>query len=248
MLKVNDWILINSITLKIHEVDDFNKMRTEMFQILASMIDFDAATFYIIQCFGTYELSNPIGYNCTLEEMMTYVNTYKDIDYSKNLVYTGKNIAYRESSILSDEERRNTEYYKNVYLANNFHYSLHINLSYQGSFLGIVSIFRTLGKPDFSDDDLLIFDTIKDHMAFRIYRDLKNREGIKCSFDECIKNNNLTAKESEVLKLILFGKSNEEMCDDFCISYNTLKKHILNIYKKTGYNSRVILMKEIKKP
>lgn len=248
MLKVNDWILINSITLKIHEIDDFNKMRAEMFQLLASMIDFDVATFYTIPYLGTYELSNPIGYNCTFEEMMNYINIYMGIDYSKNLAYTGKNIVYRESSILSDEERRNTEYYKKVYLANNFHYSLHINLSYKGIFIGVLSIFRTLGKPDFSDDALFIFDTIKDHLAFRIYRDLKNKEVAKISFDECIKNNNLTAKESEVLKLILFGKTNEEMCEVFCISYNTLKKHILNIYKKIGYNSRVTLMKEINKP
>lgn len=247
MLKVNDWILINSITLKIHEGSDINKMRAEMFQLLKSIIDFDTATFYIVPNFDTYELSNPVGYNCTIEDMMSYINIYKDIDYSKNLVYTGKNIAYRESSILSDDERINTEYYKNVYLVNNFHYSLHINLSYQGIFLGIVSIFRLLGKQDFSDDDLLIFDMIKDHLAFRIYSELKNKQGVKFSFKECVKNNNLTAKEAEVLEAMLLGKTNEEMCEVFYISYNTLKKHILNIYKKTGYNSRVMLMKEIDK-
>lgn len=247
MLKVNDWILINSITLKIHEVDDINKMRAEMFQLLTSVIDFDLATFYIVPCLDTYELCNPVGHNCTIEEMMGYINIYKDIDYSKNLMYTGKNIAYRESSILSDDERRNTEYYKKVYLANNFHYSLHMNLSYLGRFLGIVSIFRTNGKSDFSDDDLLVFDNIKDHLALRLYKDLKNNESGKYSFEECIKKNNLTVKESEVLELILIGKTNDEMCEQFCITYNTLKKHILNIYKKTGYNSRVALMKSIYK-
>lgn len=245
MLKVNDWIMINSITLKIHEVNNVDKMREEIFYLLRSLIDFDSGTFYITPCLNSHDLCNPVGYKSTREEMMSYINTYKEIDYCKNLMYTGKNIAYRESSLLSDEDRRKTEYYKKVYLSNSFHYSLHINISYLGEFLGVLSIFRTQGKPDFSDDDLMVFDSIKEHLALRLYKTLENNKIRKCSLRDCIKKNNLTIKESEVLELILLGKTNEEMCEQFCITYNTLKKHILNIYRKTGYNSRIMLMKEI---
>ena len=42
------------------------------------------------------------------------------------------------------------------------------------------------------------------------------------------------------------GKDNPYICEELMITDNTLKKHVLNIYRKLGVNNRVGLFKMIK--
>ena len=52
----------------------------------------------------------------------------------------------------------------------------------------------------------------------------------------------LTARESEVLKLLLDGASNREIARELVLSLNTVKKHVLNIHRKLNVQSRVQLI------
>ncbi|MBR3756745.1 MAG: helix-turn-helix transcriptional regulator [Firmicutes bacterium] len=52
----------------------------------------------------------------------------------------------------------------------------------------------------------------------------------------------LTKRESEILGLILRGRKNDEIIEQLCISKSTLKKHLQNIYKKTGVFNRIQLL------
>jgi len=53
---------------------------------------------------------------------------------------------------------------------------------------------------------------------------------------------NLTVREKEVVELIMKGKTNNEIEACLLISFNTVKNHIYNIFKKTGANSRSQLL------
>lgn len=58
-----------------------------------------------------------------------------------------------------------------------------------------------------------------------------------------IRNNELlTAREQEVLHLLLLGKSNREIAGDLYISENTVKTHIRNIFAKYKVSSRTELV------
>jgi len=67
-----------------------------------------------------------------------------------------------------------------------------------------------------------------------------------------IKKNNFSKlfdfseREIEVLKLLLEGKTNTETADILCISINTVKSHIKNIYKKANVSNRVQLIHKIR--
>ena len=45
---------------------------------------------------------------------------------------------------------------------------------------------------------------------------------------------------------LMQGKENPVICEELTISTNTLKKHILNIYRKLGIRNRVQLFKMIR--
>ena len=48
-----------------------------------------------------------------------------------------------------------------------------------------------------------------------------------------------------MLKHLMEGKSNTVICEMMTITEGTLKKHILNLYRKLGINNRVGLFKMI---
>ena len=49
----------------------------------------------------------------------------------------------------------------------------------------------------------------------------------------------LTAREKEILLLLAHGASNEEIADQLCISYHTVKTHLTNTYEKIGAKNRL---------
>jgi len=49
----------------------------------------------------------------------------------------------------------------------------------------------------------------------------------------------LTAREAEVLGLVARGRTNGEIARDLCISINTVKRHLNNIFMKLGVTTRL---------
>jgi DNA-binding CsgD family transcriptional regulator len=244
MLEVNDWILINAITYKIQAIEDLNEMQLAVMKQLKFLIDFDSASFYTVLSKGTAEIGNPVGINYSLSDMNKYLQVFKEVDYSKGLMSTGKNITYRESDIMNDELRVQTEYYKKVYDAQNWHYSLHLNISHNEVFLGVMSFFRVKGKENFDYTSTFIIDMIKDHLALRLFKEIYNtKHNELLSLTECTTKFKLTAREQNIVSLILDGMQDSEICENLFITSNTFKKHILNIYRKIGINKRIQLLK-----
>ena len=62
------------------------------------------------------------------------------------------------------------------------------------------------------------------------------RESVGAVFEEGMPN--LTKQEAKVLRLIANGLENKGIADTLCVSLNTIKTHMRNIYSKLGVNGR----------
>lgn len=60
-------------------------------------------------------------------------------------------------------------------------------------------------------------------------------------FEDFSINHDLSAREREVLRLLLNDKSNKEISAVICVSENTVKFHVRNLLQKTGCKNRVEL-------
>lgn len=243
-LETNDWMILNSIIYKIYTTEDLTLMREALLEQLKMIIDFDSADFYLAPSDGSHELVSQVTYNCDEDGS----SQYSELDYSRGIMYSGKSMVYRETDIISDEKRVETEYYKKVYRPNNWHYSLQIILGYNKEFLGVITLYRTIGKDNFAYDDVFVMDMMKDHLAYRLYQDKYSNDGQahKLSVSEISDKYDLTRRESMVLGELVNGNDNQKICGELSISINTLKKHILNIYRKIGVKNRVQLFKMVK--
>lgn len=52
------------------------------------------------------------------------------------------------------------------------------------------------------------------------------------------KEKDITARESEVLKLVVEGYSNKEIAKKLFITHHTVKAHLSQVYKKLGVSNR----------
>lgn len=76
-----------------------------------------------------------------------------------------------------------------------------------------------------------------DRGIFRLYGLFKKRS-YGAIIAERAEGYNLTKREIDLLRLVLEGKSNQDIAGETGISVGTVKKHISNIFIKTGVNSR----------
>jgi len=242
-LETNDFLILNNIIYKIYTTENFNEMRYELLDQLKMVIDFDSADFYMASKEEGKLLCDPVTYNCDMD----LSELYETLDYSWGLVNSGKMLVYRETDIISDEARMATEYYQKVYKPNNWHYALQVVIAKHKKFIGAITFYRTIGKEDFQYDDIFILDLLKDHLAFRMEQYLRNGDiGGKLTVTEAVAKYELTKREHTILKLLMSGTDHAEICEELVITPNTLKKHILNIYRKLGIKNRVQLFKMVK--
>jgi len=242
-METNDWLVLNSIIYKIYTTKELDGMRETLLEQLKLVLDFDSADFFLA---GEKELSliSPVTYNC--ESVNSAL--YDELDYSRGIMYSGKSMVYRETDIISDEKRAVTEYYQKVYRPNNWHFSIQMILARDKQFLGVITLYRTIGKDNFQYEDIFLLDMLKDHLSFRLFQEReKNADTMeKVSVRVAVERYQLTKREETILKLLMEGADNVAICEHLVISINTLKKHILNIYRKLGIRNRVQLFKLVR--
>lgn len=240
MTEKNSIMLLNDIIYKIYTIEDFDKMRKSVLEFLQYLIPYSISTFYLASTKVPYELERPVGIGLSDERWQVYLDQYQDLDYTRWTFAAPTASAYRETDLMHDDARINTPYYKAMFAPSKIHYSAIMTIIYDGAFLGVINLFRTREEGDFTDEEMLFLDMLKSHLSYRLYQSLqkkKEREKIYPTQDQLMKDHGLTSREVEVVYLLLDGVSKSSICDQLCISPNTLKKHTLNIYKKLEIKS-----------
>lgn len=243
-LEMKDWLLLNNMIYKIHTMDNEMLMRKEFLEQMKMLISFDSAAFFLADREQEQKLTRPVVYNCR----EGFVENYGLTEFNRGILCYGKSMVYRETDIISDEKKKNAVYYNKIYRPNNWFYSLQMMIAKDDRFLGIVDFYRNVGRDDFRHEDIFILDVIKDHMSYRIARDFDHDEKKeeKLTIRETVEKYQLTKREETILGFLMDGADNMQICDELVISLNTLKKHIMNIYRKLGIRNRVQLFKMVR--
>ena len=248
LLETNDWMVLNNIIYQINYLKDSQEMRENLLKQLLLIIDFDSANFFVTDSEDPRILKNMAGYNFSEQLGEDYVGLYEKLDYQKGLMFDGKSRVYRETDIMEDKKRQETEYYKQFYQPNGWHYSLHASLAFEKRSVGTLALFRRQGKEDFNYKDVFVLEMLQDHLALRLYQDMSEHPDSdpKHTVHECVELYGLTRREEMILRCLVDGLEADVICQNACITNNTLKKHILNIYKKLGIRNRVQMFKLVK--
>ncbi|MCQ4636906.1 helix-turn-helix transcriptional regulator [Anaerovorax odorimutans] len=240
-LSTNNWIQLTDLIYKINSIEDIRNMQDTFLKDLRTMIPFDIATFYLPSDFT--EPSVPAGLDVPPEAIPAYLKNM-DEDYTRWIFSLSRSMVCRESDLWSDEERKKTKYYQEVYKPYNVHFAIITGMVFENEFVGCCCLYRTLHSGDFSDREMFILDVLKDHLALSLSRRLLPMPQASSRADSFLKEIGLTKKENEVFNLLLQGLSTEEISQKLYISPNTLKNHFQSIYAKAGVKNKFQLLKK----
>lgn len=248
-LNDSEWILINEIIYKINTINSISHVQKTFLDLIKHLIPYDSALFYLKDPAGKDFFINPVCVNYDSETADRYIQIGSDKDYTLGIMQCSKCMVCKETDLLSDGEREGTEYYKLFLEPQGLHYGIQVTFVYDNALLGIVSLLRKRDKPDFYEKDVFVLDMLKDHLAYRLHNELPKIAAVTHKNDIDLKlfeeKYDLTKRELDVLKLIIKDYSNDEIGAILVLSRNTVKKHILNIYKKFNVNSRLQLFRLI---
>lgn len=241
-IEANELKILNNIIYKIHTHSDFDEMRYYVLEHLQLLIDFDAADFFLSGYEVPFQPIREIGFHCTItdsQKEMVLLSIGSVLKSQKSLVY-------RETDLVEEKERMEAEYYKNIYLPNGWNYALQNMFFKENTFLGSITLYRSIGKNDFSNTDIFWMDMLKEHLAYRLSEESKKpKKGEKYSVREASQEFELTRREQEILSLLMGGKENTQIGEMLSITPNTVKKHVRNVYSKLSVGNRTQLFKMI---
>ena len=240
-LKINEVQTISNILLDLYSIDDVEELERSFITDIRTLVPYDQGSFQTLdQNSEEMLVSDTVFVNVKEELAYLFDNIKSENDYLKHLFYYKNSIVYVETDLLSDDVRKNTEFYKVFFEPQSLEYSAGIILIKDRNNLGVVSLFRSKDWGDFNEKEVFILDIFKSHLANMIKNCLSVSDKRIDLDDEM-----LTAREKEIMNLLVKGYTNEEIANMLYITVSTTKKHVYNIFNKYGVNSRMALIKTL---
>ena len=241
MLNENEWNTINNILLNLYTVDDINILAQKIMKVIRMLIPYTKGWFILVDDDKIIEEKTYFA-GFTKEAKRLYIDKYYNEDYVKYLYdFASETNVYRDTNILENDIRANTAFYKDFLEPQDIIYGCGIMALKNGNITAFFNLFRDKKSGDFTDKELYILNVLKKHFANMVYNVTQMsrvNSVVEKSLEVFAKRYELTSREKEVLSLINKGYSNQEIADNLNISLSTVKKHIYNLYGKTGVSSR----------
>ena len=249
-LDYRDCLYINNIIYHINAVDDFDTMRRELLAMIQSLIPCKVIAFYLSDPTQKHRTANPIGIGVSQEELDTYPSELEDDDYMNIFLHSeSSSRILRHSSLYAPGIREKTKFYQRFYEPQQLHYAMTTALFHNHNYIGAIAQYRKKNDPDFSEREITILEMLKDHIALRGFKNMKEEEVFidekKRKLEKLMEKYNLSEREKVILIFLSEGSSVEHISEQLFIAKSTTKRHISNIYSKLNINSRIELFKII---
>lgn len=246
LLKETDWNSINEILLETYALDSEVEIANKFLIMLTRLIPFNRAFFIMCDEDDNIIEKNSAFYKISEQKQKDYIEKFYNMDYVKYIINNTRSVVFRDTDIMDDDIRFQTSFYKEFLSPQDLPYGSGIVFIKNENMLGILNLFRNGELGDFSDKELTILNVFKDHLTNIIYSLRKNSVATDGTLEVHVyelDKYNLSKRETEIIKLMLDGLSNQQISDRLIISVSTVKKHIYNIFTKLGINSRMQLLK-----
>ena len=242
------YIYLMQAIYRVNRTTELDEFRYVCFEQLRIGISFTKGVFYLAQRKnGQIIHFSPLGFgfdnaydserNFQAFAQGQYGNSWAELQFSP------WSCVRLNSEIHDMEVFERSKTYRDLYQPANIHHALQMVLIHDDTLLGIVALFRPRTEPDFSLADVKLLETLKEHLALKLWqltaaRQTASPQGQDASLADLFL---LTTRELEIVQLVKLGLDNFQICQKLCISKSTLHKHFFNIYRKMNVSNRMQL-------
>lgn len=240
MLTEEEWLRISDLICDLYQERDLSELVKKIMTYLRMLVPYTVGYCVLLDDDHSVRKDKSYVIGMKKDAWNLYLNEYYDKDYLQMMYdITRDTRVYRDTDILDDSIRTNTEFYKKFLEPLDIPYGCGILLAKGHKLIGIINLFRNASMGDFSEKDVFILDVLKKHF--------RNMFINSSAFENLVSDSKweqfgFTPRETEIVKLAMKGHTNDEICDKLVISESTVKKHFYSIYNKAGVHSRVKLL------
>lgn len=238
----NDIMMLNNILYHLSDSDNFTMTRKLLLKQLQRLIPYSYSSILLSNLDPMQPtFTDPV---CVPEEFLAVEETYMSMTQKDHTLWTmdtGYSMVICESQLLPDHKRLNSPIYQECYSPYHIYDTLQINIVYNNTFLGVLTLYRTREDGAFTEENVFYMNLIGFHLNRLFYRFMvqKNSEDISTEKMELLREkHSLTGREAEILALLLEGLEESEIAERLHITASTLKKHMQHIYRKLGISTR----------
>lgn len=240
----NKMLCYNNIIYHIYNTPDFNKMKQMFLETLNILIPFSGSGIFMADnSKNKICLCDPVSFPMQYETLNESYLENEYMDYSRWARYEVQSTIIKDTDLMPEEKYISTDLYKKCFSLFDIYYSLDMTITDGTHLLGLLQLYRKKEEGDFNEEDIFFLQLLSKHLniKFTTQNHLDKVEPSANTMLFYIDKYNLTLQESKILNMIFDGRNNDKILDALCISYNTLKKHLQNLYKKTNTNNRMQL-------
>ena len=179
-----------------------------------------------------------------------YVRYYQSIDYISWCYNECIPRVFRSTDLVTLQAIENSRLHREWESRMGTLYTAEMCVAHAGLLYGTICLMRSEEHGDFNDEEMRILDDVNKHLCNRFklaYPNGVNRMMMDRSTDPIAAAFRFTEREWEIVCMILRGSTRAQIADQLCISKNTLKRHVANIYAKVGVSSEGQLLAALSK-
>lgn len=174
------------------------------------------------------------------ETLSLYANRYHEIDFLSWCYKQREAMVFRSADLVSPEVIEKSRIHREWESRIGVFYTATACIAADDILYGTISLMRSREHGDFTDEEMSVFEEVNQHLCnrFRLaFPNGVNRLMMDASVDPIAAKFSLTSREWEITCFLMQGYSRSSIAEKLCISVNTLKKHISNIYRKMNVSS-----------
>ncbi|MGE5416393.1 MAG: helix-turn-helix domain-containing protein [Acidobacteriota bacterium] len=235
-----DYDIYCKLITDLHECLDLSQFKDILLDGVNSLIPTSSAIFLVFNDV-TGEAIDSRSFNIDKSLFSHYRDHYQKHDIYKDLIHNlSMPPAVNRSSDFLDYKNWNKNEHRGEFLLPQGIYNIACMefTNGQHTIMASLSLHRDKQQGDFSDREMEILKVLLP-CSRSIYNSIILKGHLIESSTEI---NHLTAREIQVLPLLLQNMPNEDIAENLSVSLNTVKTHVRHILAKTGCSSRAELI------
>ena len=249
MLKEAEWNTISNVLLELYTITELELLAKKLLGTIQMLVPFSKGFFIFFDDEGNIDIKDSVFVGFDEKIISQYLNNYYEMDYLHYLYdFNHETTVYKDSVFLDDSVRQETEFFQKFMKPLDIPFGSGILIIKERRIIGIFNLFRSTRQGDFTEKDIYVLNVLKKHLENMLSTALRLNSAEKqqsSNIKRIVEYFSLSVRESDVLMLILDGKSNCDISKKINVSLSTVKKHVYNIFNKVGVNSRTQLVNTV---
>lgn len=239
-MREQEWRMFNDALLELYYLPDLKTFGQKCLELIKIFIPYDYGNFIVIDENRNIDVEQSIFLGVQGKMLDNFIELYFKEDYLADMWIFSKSMVYRDSDLLEETKRKNSSFYQNYSKPLGKDYGCGIIVMQDKNPVVSFNISRKKGCPDVTKEEMEILQILLDHFEKNVLHFMEEKQ-YNPSITHIEENSRLSNREKEIVYLICQGKSNVEIAELLHITPATVKKHLSNIFAKTGLKRRTQL-------